>query len=84
MVPRLALPPAIPLTSHTIVVPLGRQKEAVNLCVCPSETFAVEGEIESDAEHVIVTVALPDLDESAALVAVTVTVAGDGRAIGAV
>ena len=36
------------------------------------------------AEQVIVALALPDLELSAALVAVTVTVEGDGGAAGAV
>jgi hypothetical protein len=42
------------------------------------------GEIEFVAAHAMVTLALPDFELSAVLVAVTVTVAGDGVAAGAV
>jgi hypothetical protein len=83
MVPTVALPPAIPLTSHAVAVPPVAQKEAVNVCVCPSETFALVGEIESVVQ-VIVTVALPLFVLSATLVAVTVTVGGEGGSAGAV
>jgi hypothetical protein len=83
IVPTVALPPAIPLTSHVIAAPLVEQNEAVNVCVCPSETFALAGEIESVVQ-VIVTVALPLFVLSATLVAVTVTIGGDGTAAGAI
>jgi hypothetical protein len=43
-----------------------------------------EGEIALEAPQVIVTLALPDFDASSVLVAVTVTVAGEGGADGAV
>jgi hypothetical protein len=59
------------------------QNEAANISVCPSETFALAGEIES-VMQVIVTLALPVFVLSAALVAVTVTVGGEGGAAGAV
>jgi hypothetical protein len=78
------VPPVIPLTSHAIVVPLGRQKEAVKVCVSPNPMLAAEGETEPDAEHVIVILALPDFELSAMLVAATLTVAGDGGTVGAV
>ena|SRR5271166_1113435 len=83
IVPTVALPPTIPFTSHTAAAPLVEQNEAVNVCVCPSETFALAGKIES-VVHVIVTLALPLFVLSASLVAVTVTVGGDGGAAGAV
>ncbi|MGH9690878.1 MAG: hypothetical protein ACRD4C_07345 [Candidatus Acidiferrales bacterium] len=60
------------------------QNDAVKLAVWPSATLAVEGKIEFVAAHVIVTVALADSELSATLVAVTVTVAGEGGTAGAV
>jgi hypothetical protein len=83
-VPTEELPPAIPFTSQASVDPAGTHSEAVNVCDAPSSTLAEVGEIESVAAHVTVTVALPDFVPSAALVAVTVTVAGEGGAFGAV
>lgn len=67
-----------------MLAPLARQNEAVKGCVWPSPMLADEGEIEFVAEQVIVTLALPDAEVSAVLVAVTVTVAGEGTAAGAV
>lgn len=84
MVPRPELPLAIPFTSHATVAPAARQNDAVNDCAWPSATLADAGEIEFVAVQVIVTLALPEADLSAALVAVTVTIAGDGTAAGAV
>lgn len=84
IVPRIALPPGTPFTSHATAVPAARQKDAVKLCVCPSATLAVCGAIELVLEQVIVTLAFPDFVASAMLVAVTVTVGGDGSAAGAV
>src|SRR5580658_3780926 len=83
IVPTVALPPAIPLTSHAVAAPSVAQNEAVNVCVCPSETFALGGEIESVVQ-VIVTLALPVFVLYATRVAVTVTVGGEGGAAGAV
>ena len=84
IVPRDESPPATPSTSHAILAPLARQNDAVKDCVCPSPTLAEGGEIEFVAAHVMVAVALPDFELSAALVAVTVTLAGEGGAGGAV
>lgn len=84
MVPMIALPPEIPFTSHEIVVPPGMHHVAEKICVWPSETFTVVGEIESVEVQVIVTLAEPDFDASATLVAVTLTVAGEGGVAGAV
>lgn len=80
--PTVALPPGIPLTSHTIAPPLTVQKEAVKVCVCPSETFAFAGTSKFTL-HEIVTLALPFFVVSATLVAVTVTLGGEGAAAGA-
>jgi hypothetical protein len=83
IVPIVELPPGIPSTSHATATPAGRQNEAVNVCVCASETVAVGGEIAFVAEHVIVTLAAADLAGSATLVTVTLTVEGDGGTAGA-
>ena len=83
MVPTLALPPGMPFTSHAIAEPVEVQNEAVKSWVCPSETFALAGEIEF-VGHVIVTLALPVFVLSATLVAVTVTFGGEGGTAGAV
>jgi hypothetical protein len=83
IVPIAELPAAIPLTSHKIAAPAARQKEAVNVCVCARETVAVDGEIVFVAEHVMVTLAVADLAGSAMLVAVTLTVEGEGGTAGA-
>lgn len=74
----------MPSTSHVIAVPLATQNETVKVCVSPSATCAVAGEIESVAVHTTVALALPDFELSAVLVAVTVSVAGDGGTAGAV
>lgn len=84
IVPVAALPPTTPSTSRVIAVPLAMQNEAVNVCVWPSATCAVEGEIEFVVAHVTVALALPDFELSTMLVAVTVTVAGVGGTAGAV
>lgn len=77
-------PPAIPSTSHTICVPFAGQSDAANVCVNPRATLADGGESAVDAAQVIVTVALADFVVSATLVAVTVTLAGEGTLAGAV
>lgn len=77
-------PPATPSTSQTICTPFAGHSEAVNVCVNPSATLAVGGESAVEAAHVIVTVALADFIVSAALVAVTVTLGGEGTFAGAV
>jgi hypothetical protein len=84
MVPTVALPPAIPFTSHAIVAPLARQNEALKLCTAPRPTFAALGVIPLVVVHAMVTVALPVFVLSATLAAVTVTVAGAGGIAGAV
>lgn len=57
---------------------------ARNACVAPNSTLAPGGEIAIAMSLVIVSDADPDFVESAWLVAVTCTVAGDGRSPGAV
>lgn len=84
MVPSVALPPAIPFTSHTIATLAVGQNVAAKFCVKPSATFAASGEIEFVPEHAIVTMAPADFVVSATLVAVTTTVGGVGVAAGAV
>jgi hypothetical protein len=83
-VPTAALPPAIPFTSHASADPVGTHSDALKVCEAPNPTLAGEGEIEFVAAQAIVAVAFPDFVPSAALVAVTVTVAGKGGAAGAV
>ncbi len=82
--PKLKSPLAIPLTSHATLAPAARQNEAVNDCGWPSARLADVGEIAFVAVQVIVTFALPDAEVSTVLVAVTVTLAGEGTAAGAV
>jgi hypothetical protein len=84
IVPTVAFPPVTPLASQVTAAPETRQNDAVNTCVWPSATFAAEGVIEFVAAQVMVTLALPDFELSATLVAVTVTVSGDGGVAGAV
>ena len=84
IVPRTALPSAIPSTSQRTGVPLATQKLAMKLCVWPRATLAAEGEIAFEAAHVIVTVAEAVFELSAVLAAVTVTIAGTGGIASAV
>ena len=84
IVPMLALPPGIPFTSQEIVVPPGMHEDAEKFCVWPSETPAATGEIEFTDVQVTMTLAEPDFEVSASLVAITLTVAGEGGVTGAV
>ena len=84
IVPTLASPPPIPFTSQAMLAPAAMQNDAVNDCVWPSATLAEEGAIEFVVVQVMVALALPDFELSAALAAVTVTVAGEGGTPGAV
>src|SRR4029077_7989066 len=79
-----ALPPAIPFTSQVIAVPGARQNVAAKLCVCPSAKLTALGAIVFALEQVIVTPAFPNFAASATLVALTITVAGDGGVAGAI
>ena len=82
--PTLELPPVTLFTSHVMVEPEERQKDAAKACDWPKATLVVEGEIKLVAEQVIVTVAFEVFKLSATLVAVTVIVDGDGARSGAV
>jgi hypothetical protein len=84
IVPRAELPPTAPFTSHVMRVPSGTQKDAVKICVCPRGTVVTGGEMTPMAAHLIVTLALADLELSAELVALIVSVEGDGATDGAV
>lgn len=84
IVPTVEFPPGIPFTSQEIAVSLAMQDDALKICIWPSETLAAEGEIEFIEVHVIVTLAVPDFEASATLVAVTFTIAGEGSVAGAV
>jgi len=83
IVPIVGLPLGIPLTSHAMVAPEAEQNDTLNVCVCASETVAAGGEMVFVAEHVIVTLAVADLERSATLVTVTLTVEGEGGTAGA-
>ena len=83
IVPIAELPLGIPLTSHAMVAPAGKQNDTLNVCVWASETVAVGGEMVFVAEHVMVTLAVADLEGSATLVTVTLTVEGEGGTAGA-
>ncbi|MGH9688990.1 MAG: hypothetical protein ACRD5K_18100 [Candidatus Acidiferrales bacterium] len=83
-VPTVVFPPVIPFTSHEMLAPAARQNVAAKVCVCPSVTLAVAGEIALVRLQVIVTLALADFVLSATLVAATVTNDGVGTFVGAV
>lgn len=83
IVPTVELPPETPLTSHAMEAPAARQNEAVKACVCARDTVAADGEMVFVAAQVMVTLAEADFDESATLVAVTLTVEGEGVTAGA-
>lgn len=86
MVPVDASPPTTPLTAH--VTPVAGFPEpvtvAVNTCVPPIRTVADAGEILTAISSFNVTVAVALALESAALVALIVTVVVAGRIAGAV
>jgi hypothetical protein len=84
IVPSAELPFDTPFTSQLIVVLPPPQNDALNDCVCVKARLIDVGAIEFAALQTMVTVALADFDESAMLVAVTVTFAGVGGATGAV
>jgi hypothetical protein len=67
-----------------IVAPAARHNVAVKLCVWPRAILAALGAIEFALAQVMVALAFPNLAASATLVALTVTVAGDGGVAGAV
>ena len=83
-VPSDESPPATPSTSHAIAVPGGTQREAAKTCIVLIATLAVAGDNELEEAQVIVTLAESELDGSATLVAVTLTVGREGTVEGAV
>ncbi len=82
--PSVEFPPAIPFTSQAMVAPAAKQNDAANTCGWPRLTLVKTGEIGIVAAHIMVALALPTFELSAALVAVTVIVGGEGGAVGAV
>jgi hypothetical protein len=86
-VPTVELPPAVEFTLQVTLVLDVPVTVAVNCCVAPVCTLAEVGDIVTitgGAGAVMVTVADADFEESAALVAATVTVFGLGTDVGAV
>ena len=83
ILPTVELPPTIPFTSHAMEAPAARQSKAVKACICARETVTAEGEMVFVAEHVMVALAVADLEGSATLVTVTLTVEGEGGSAGA-
>lgn len=84
IIPTDELPPATPLTLQFTAVLASPVTAAANICVIPAVTFAVPGVTDTATKAATVTVAEADLVESAADVALMVTVAGDGTVDGAV
>jgi hypothetical protein len=85
IVPTVEFPPLTPLTRQVTAVFVEFATVAVKACEpVPAVTVDVPGATETDIAGTMVTCAEPDLFMSAAATAVTVTVAGDGRVVGAV
>ncbi len=82
--PSAALPPTTPLTSQFTGVPEGTHRAAAKSCDWPSVRVAEVGAIEFTLVQPIPTLAVADFEGSATLVAVTLTVGGEGNAPGAV
>jgi len=84
MAPIVVLPPAIPFTvqlTPAFDVPL---TVAVNCWVCETTTEALVGDSVTETPFIMVTEVEADFVESAALIALTVTVAGEGAVAGLV
>lgn len=84
IIPTMALPPATPLTLQFTIVLEEPATVAVNAWVMATCTLAVAGVTDTVTGAAIVTCADADFVLSAAEVALTVTVAGDGTVVGAV
>jgi len=86
IVPTVEFPPGTVSISQVTLVLAEPFTEAANVCVCPVVIAARSGLIVTvtGPGAVIVTVVLPDFVPSATETAVTVTVAGEGTAEGAV
>src|SRR5271166_939666 len=83
-VPHAAPTQPVPDTLQLTAVLVGPVTVAVNCLVSPAKTRALVGEILITTGPTTVTVALPDLEESACETAVTVIVGGLGSLLGAV
>jgi len=77
-------PQPVPFTVHVTDVLAAFKTTAVNCCDWPTGRSRVEGEIDTATGGSIVSWTEDDLDESASAVAAITTVAGVGRARGAV
>src|SRR5207248_2682594 len=87
MVPTVEFPPAVPFTDQVTAVLVVPVTAALNCSVCITCTLPLVGEIETvtgGGVAVMLTLALALLLVSATLCALTVTVEGDGTAVGAV
>jgi hypothetical protein len=84
MDPTVALPPTTPATLHCTVVFAVPVTLATNCCVMPDVTFMFVGATLTCTICWIVIAAVPDALGVDVLVAVTVTLEGDGTAAGAV
>ena len=84
MNPTVELPPRTPLTSQVTAWFVVPPTLAVNDCVFSSSTLAGEGVIKTIMTELIVTFTEAVFDGSATLVAVMVTVLGEGATRGAV
>jgi len=82
-VPKRALPPGTPLTSHWIAAPGATQMVAESNWVCRKPTLEDAGEIDSPWLQTTSTLAVAARDGSATLVAVMLTAAGFGGGLGA-
>lgn len=82
--PKVELPPEMPLTSQVMGVPGATHIDAMKTWVVPRLTFAVPGEREFAAAQEIVTAAEADFEGSATLIASTVTTSGEDGIAGAV
>jgi hypothetical protein len=83
IVPTLALPPAIPFTSHVTSVFAEPVTLAWNPVVPPSGTFTDVGDIVTWTFGCIVTIVVVALEGSASGVAVTMMEFGEGALAGA-
>ena len=84
MVPQDAPLQPVPVTLHVTAVFAVPVTVAVNCCVLPAGTSALEGVTFTATGATIVTVAVANLVVSAAEVTLTVTFAGEGIVVGAV
>ena len=82
--PQAAPEQPVPLRLHVTAVSVVPVTVAVNFCVAPTSTFAVLGDMLMATGGTTVTVEVADFAESATEVALTVTCAGTGTAVGAV